>query len=492
MASGSLNEVIHGIRRLALLQDGGPTDGQLLECFLAWRDEGAFAALVRRHGSMVLGVCRRVLGGGADAEDAFQVAFLVLARKAAAVVPREAVGNFLYGVAYRTALKARAARVRRQRREKQVKDMPHPPAESDARDPWPELRAILDEELQRLPELYRLPVVLCDLEGRARKEVARQLDIPEGTLSSRLAAARKRLAHALRRRGLTATGGALAAALAGSASARVPAALVGSTVKTATLLAAGRAAALSPRLAALMEGVLRVMSMTKPKLALLALLLAAAATFGANLLRYQAAAQDRPEKAAERPKETKPKEAAEPARLTPAQYVESQDWALTGVDAENRTLSAKLFRWIGEYAGGNKALEVLEPDRRPLGIWKLNDYPVDKDAKVVIDGKPGELKELKPEMRVTLRLVPGKAAVARIDATSPEDAVLKAADVEKNTITVATGGKETMLTLSPKAKLTRNGYASFEFTDLKPGMRLDLQIGVEEGKIVVVALKAGY
>jgi RNA polymerase sigma factor (sigma-70 family) len=488
MASRSLCRVIDGLHRLALLQDRGPTDGQLLECFLARRDEGAFAALVRRHGPMVLGVCRRVLGDGADAEDAFQVTFFVLARRASAVVPREAVGNFLHGVAYRTALKVRTAAARRRRRERRVKDMPHPTVEGGAEESWPELRALLDEELRRLPDLYRVPIVLCDLEGRGRKEVARQLGIPEGTLSSRLAAARKRLGDRLRRHGLSAS-------LVGAASARVPAPLVSSTVRTAIRVAAGPAAAagvLAPRLATLLEGVLRTMPMNKTRLVLAALLLVAAATFGANLMRHQAAAQDRPDKAAERTKEVKPKEAAESARLTPAQCVESQEWALTAVDAENHTLSAKLFRWIGEYAGGGKAFEALEPDRRPLGIWKLNEYPVDKGAKVVIDGKPGELKDLKPEMRVTLRLVPGKAAVARIDATSPEDAVLKAADVEKNTITVTTGGKEVTLTLSPKAKLTRNGYASFEFTDLKPGMRLDLQLGVEDDKVVVLAAKAGY
>ncbi len=276
----------------------------------------------------------------------------------------------------------------------------------------------------------------------------------------------------------------------------MPAPLVSSTVRTAIRAAAGPAAAagvLSPRLAALLEGVLRTMSMTQPRLILAAVMLVVAATLGANLLRHQAAAQDRPDEAAERPKEVKPREAAEPVWLTPAQFVESQQWALTGVDAENHTISAKLFRWIGEYAGGGMALEILEPDRRPLGIWKLNDYPVDKGAKVVIDGKPGELKDLKPEMRVTLRLAPGKVAVTHIDATSPEGAVLKAADVEKGTITVATGGKEITLTLSPKAKLTqKNRHVPYKLTDLKPGMRLDLQLGVEDDKIVVVAVKAGY
>src|SRR5262245_57303911 len=122
MATGQLSGVVHHLRRAALRPGDDLSDGQLLTRFLAHQDEAAFEALVRRHGPMVLGVCRRVLGNCHDAEDAFQAAFLVLARKAAAVRPRDLVGNWLYGVAYRTALKARAAAARRHAREKQVQD----------------------------------------------------------------------------------------------------------------------------------------------------------------------------------------------------------------------------------------------------------------------------------------------------------------------------------------------------------------------------------
>src|SRR5262249_33539328 len=126
------------------------TDGQLLECFLRDRDEAAFAALVRRHGPMVLGACRRVPGHAHRALDAFQAAFLVLARRAASVVPRELVGSWLYGVAYRTALKAKTAAVRRRGRERQVVEMPEP--EVPDGEVWAELRPLLDRELERLPE----------------------------------------------------------------------------------------------------------------------------------------------------------------------------------------------------------------------------------------------------------------------------------------------------------------------------------------------------
>src|SRR5262245_39479638 len=129
MATSPMSEVIHHLRRTVLLPDGaGLTDGQLLEGFLSRRDEAARAALVRRHGPMVWGVCRRVLRSYHDAEDAFQATFLVLVRKAASIVPRETVANWLYGVAHQTALKARATAARRRTRERQVAQMPEPAA----------------------------------------------------------------------------------------------------------------------------------------------------------------------------------------------------------------------------------------------------------------------------------------------------------------------------------------------------------------------------
>ena len=132
MAIEQVSRVIDRIRRAALLQDGsGLSDGQLLDAFIAHRDEAAFEALVHRHSSMVLGVCRRVVGHAQDAEDAFQATFLVLVRKATSVVPREAVGNWLYGVAYRTALEARSRSARLRSREMLVLEMPHPSAPPD-------------------------------------------------------------------------------------------------------------------------------------------------------------------------------------------------------------------------------------------------------------------------------------------------------------------------------------------------------------------------
>ncbi len=284
MATSALQRVI-GRLRTAALRDGGPglTDGQLLGHFIERRDEAAVAALVRRHGPMVWGVCRRVLGDHHDAEDAFQATFLVLVRKAAAVLPRERVANWLYGVAHHTALKARAAAARRRARERQVTAMVEPgKVQVDTRD---DLQPLLDQELSRLPEKYRTPLVLCYLEGKTHKEAARQLGWPVGTLAGRLARARALLARRLGRRGLAVSGGALAAVLAQDAAAGVPGTVAAATVKAASLYAAGTAAGLvSAEVIALTEGVLKAMLLTKLKITTTVVLAFALTAAGAGVL----------------------------------------------------------------------------------------------------------------------------------------------------------------------------------------------------------------
>jgi RNA polymerase sigma factor (sigma-70 family) len=282
MPTGRMQQVIHSLGAALLQREGSDVpDRELLERFRARRDEAAFAALVRRHARMVLGVCRRVVGHAQDAEDAFQATFLVLARRPGAIAPRAAVGGWLYGVAYRTALAARARSARRAAREKQVKEMPHPEVAPD--DSCRELVPLLDRELDRLPEKYRLPVVLCELEGRPRKEVARQLGVPEGTLSSRLATARKMLARRLAPYGPSVSAAALATLLTESASAAVPAALVASTVRAA-------AGAVPAEVAALTQGVIKAMFVAKLKGIAWVTMLALAVSVGGVGLTYRTAA----------------------------------------------------------------------------------------------------------------------------------------------------------------------------------------------------------
>lgn len=214
-----------GLRRAAarLAPGHDPTpDGELLARFLASRDEPAFAELVRRHARMVLGTCRRVLGNAADADDAFQAAFVVLVRKAHSLTDRSCIGNFLYGVAFHTALKARAMATTRRAKEAKASR----PESADGG----EITRVLDEELARLPDKYREPVVLCELEGVSRKDAAARLGVPEGTISSRLATAHRMLGKRLTARGFASV--AIAAVLGNQAFA-VPDRLAEAAVRAA-------------------------------------------------------------------------------------------------------------------------------------------------------------------------------------------------------------------------------------------------------------------
>ncbi len=243
-------------RSVARSAGSDPTDGQLLARFVQDRDEDAFAELVRRLGPMVLGVCRRVTGDHHLAEDAFQAAFLVLARRANDVRPRDVVRGWVFGVAVRTAKGARTVSARRRAREVPVPALPDCPAPSGTL-PDAEAVAFLDEEIGALPDHLRTAVVLCELDGLGRKEAADRLKVPEGTLSSRLAKARKLLAKRLRSRGVVTPAAALGGL--GLADVAVPARLL---AKTSVLPSN---AAISPAVAGLANGVIRTVFLQKLK-----------------------------------------------------------------------------------------------------------------------------------------------------------------------------------------------------------------------------------
>jgi RNA polymerase sigma factor (sigma-70 family) len=285
MATG-LNEVLRHLHRVLKPPDGGLTDGQLLARFIATRDEASFAELVRRHGPMVWRLCQRVLGHVHEAEDCFQATFLVLACKAAAILKQESVGSFLYGVAYRTARKAKAIHSRRMARERQVGEMPQPEVPSSEVDDW---RPRLDHELSLLHEAYRSVIVACDLEGRSRKEAARLLGLSEGTVSSRLARGRRLLAKRLSRYGLSLSGVSVATALSEGMASTVPGPLVSATGKVATLVAAGEFSAVSTSVGVLMKGAFHAMLWAKLKLAVGAVMVVVA--LGASGLVYRASGQ---------------------------------------------------------------------------------------------------------------------------------------------------------------------------------------------------------
>ncbi len=300
MPTSPMSEVIQCLRSAALRREGAElTDGQLLECFVRRREATALEALVRRHGPMVWGVCQRTLRNQHDAEDAFQATFLVLIRKAASIYPRAKVGNWLYGVAHQTALKARATRGKRQLREKSGTEMPEPTVTEQ--DLWTDLQPLLDREVSRLPEKYRTVIVLCELEGKSGKEASRQLGCPEGTVASRLARARTMLAKRLTTQGLALTGAALGGLLSQkAASAAVPTSVMTSTIKAVTLVAASGAASglISAKVVALTEGVLKTMLLMKLKTAGAALfvVLCIVALGGWGAIRQTEAAQKEDEK----------------------------------------------------------------------------------------------------------------------------------------------------------------------------------------------------
>jgi RNA polymerase sigma factor (sigma-70 family) len=277
MAKQSLNGVLQHLRKVAAVQTyRGLSDRELLERFVAARDEAAFTVLIERHGPMVLGVCRRALPNFHDAEDACQAAFLVLARKAASVRKKTSLSSWLHGVACRLALSLKRDHARRKNRERGV-DAPAP-KDPAAEVSWREVQTILDEELQQVPERYRAPLILCYLECVTRDEASHQLGLSPGTLHGRLERARELLRERLIKRGLTLSAVMSAAALGETvAQAALSPTFVVSSTKAALLLAAGQPlteSLVATNVLALTQEVLKSMFLTKLKLVTTAVLCA--------------------------------------------------------------------------------------------------------------------------------------------------------------------------------------------------------------------------
>jgi RNA polymerase sigma factor (sigma-70 family) len=403
------------------------TDAQLLKRFIADRDDAAFTTLLCRHSTMVWGVCKRMLGQDQDAEEAFQATFVVLIRKAASIHPPSMVGNWLYGVAHQISLKARAMNAKRMSREKQLIG---PLANAEAKhDPWLELQSILDQELSLLPEKYRVTIVLCDLEGKTRKEAAAHLDVPEGTVAGRLARARAMLAKRLVRHGFAVTGATLASFFAQSCvSASAPASVVASTIKSASQLAAG--GVISAKVTILAEGVVKAMFLSKLKLAIAVVLVLGTAALGLGVLARGEA--DARHKDARQPvvqdKDAGPVIQPDPARKEPAQQRLDKTererlvgtWIIINDDSlrkgEKWIISEDRIRMAVNLVGGNdnflrfhrldpskdpKQIDITimkQPDGQPLAVVK-GIYVLDgdelrlclgvKDRPQVFPKKPG-------------------------------------------------------------------------------------------------------
>jgi RNA polymerase sigma factor (sigma-70 family) len=261
-----LNGLLQQLRKMAAAHvNRESTDGELIDCFVRSRDEAAFAALIERHGPMVLGVCARLLPNRQDAEDACQATFLVLARKAASIRKKRSLGSWLHGVARRIAINLKREYARRAARERVAETIvPKDPAADVS---WREVQTLLDDELQRLPDRYRTPLILCYLECLTRDEAAKRLGLSIATLHGRLERARQRMRDGLTKRGLT-LGAAMSAVAFGEvvAQAALPPIFVVSSTKAALAFSANPVPAggvVAPRVLSLCQEVMKSMFRTK-------------------------------------------------------------------------------------------------------------------------------------------------------------------------------------------------------------------------------------
>jgi RNA polymerase sigma factor (sigma-70 family) len=360
------------------------TDAQLLERFRGGRDEAAFAALVRRHSGLVLGVCRRLLGDAHDAEDAFQATFLVLAQKSGSVRGQASVGSWLYRVAYRVSLRARRRSANRRKREGRA-------AVSRADDlladvTGRELLAVLDEELQRLPGNERAALVLCYLEGRTRDDAARLLGCSESTLNRRIDRAKDRLRSRLLRRGVALPAALLALGLTQPAKAGAPAAWVAAAARAAGEAARGGLAGTSA--GALAEETLRGMAGVKLRATLAALLVAGVLALGTGAFP-QPAPPRRPAEEAQLPPPPAPPRVQVRAAATPSPAVSEKKTAFAGrvLGASGRPVAGARVgvlaylsgRFVVYRGGGDDQKTVADVETDRDGRYRLElSLPVDE------------------------------------------------------------------------------------------------------------------
>jgi RNA polymerase sigma factor (sigma-70 family) len=408
------------------VRDEERADGELLDRYRHGRDDDAFGALVRRHGPMVFGVCRRVLRDPHAADDAFQVTFLVLAKRAGTVRPPGVLGAWLYGVAVRTALKARGREVRRHEVEREYAAQPRP--DSPAGDG--EMLRQIDAQLAELPEKYRLPLVLCGVEGLGKAEAAERLGLPEGTVSSRLARARDLLRGRLERRGVVVPATVLLALAPDRLHAAVPPDLASAVVETAL----GVAPVSAPVLALSTE-VLSAMSAPLWKFPVAVAAAFAVAAGGVGLSgpvgTPRAAAQ--PEKA----KGDKPRPAQPAARAV---------GTLGPIDA-----AAGTFTLVRKADGGEKGETVT----------------VAKDAVVTVDGKAAKLGDLKAGGVVEVERATAAGPATKVAVTGQRiTSVLSSVDGTKLWIRGKPGDRD--FTLAAGATVTLNGKAA-TLADLRVG-----------------------
>jgi RNA polymerase sigma factor (sigma-70 family) len=372
------------------------SDAELLSHFLESREEASFAAIVKRHGPLVLGVCKRFLRNHHDAEDAFQAVFLVLMKRADSIKPRAQLASWLYGVAYKTAYKTRQYLGKHRVRERAAIRLFGRPDASDGQ--WDDFWFILDQELNRLPSKYRDPIILCDLDGRSRREAAHVLGILDGTLSGRLTRGRRQLAARLTRRGVSLSGAVMAALLVNeSARAAMPPGLAATTVRGAlafsckgTLFSSSGAVAIP----SITRGVIHSMFMTKLWQAASVLFVAAALVgAGGTVLAYRGSGSDSATEQLEivdNGAESTPQDSKANSQKLTNRQGENQPNAQLKRSIHQQAFEAKTREWETrwkEYQAGRGVLDFLTCLSHELAQYEL----------VLANGRDERLDALKAE-----------------------------------------------------------------------------------------------
>jgi RNA polymerase sigma factor (sigma-70 family) len=514
----------HLTRGLAAEPQGEDSDRRLVERALAGRDELAFQAIVRRHGPMVYRVCWRVLQHPQDAEDAFQAAFLILARKLRSVRNHASLASWLHGVGHRVALKARAQAGARRRHEQQA-------ARPDARPPeevtWRELRAALDGELIRLPEKWRLPLVLCYLEGRTQDEAAGELGWSKSTLRRRLEEARTALACRLGGRGLGWPAALAAVLVSDCLTTAAPApGLVAATVDAAAGVAAGKlvATAAPARVAALTEGVLKTMLLNRLRMATAVLAFLSLVTAGVGGLSYKAPVptghfqeaqpvqQQAPPPAVQdaRPLVEKARELDE-AKLRHKEAAAVLEMAQRNLQKAQERYEEEQDRYEAAKAKGQGKEEnvvggrlvKVNPEEHSIRVecWKTVhgkdrsftarvyvDFPVAKTALIAQDNAKTKLAGLHLGGYIILKL-DGKSAVSIVleGATVGGPVRFVSANAARNTITVIAGRKDErrIYHLVKETEVITDRGKPARVQDLKEGTLLLLTRSVEDTNTVI-------
>lgn len=478
MTKGGLPAILRHLRRAVPVGgDASGSDADLLGRFVDARDGLAFEVLVRRHASMVWNVCRRVLRDDADAEDAFQAVFLTLVSKGHTIGRRASVAGWLHRVAHRVAVEARRQAARRSAREVPVMEHHLTRPGDDAA--WGELRSVLDEELCRLPEKYRAPVVLCYLQGRSNAEAARELGCPTGTVVTRLACARNRLRERLTRRGLSAPAGLLAAGLLQPAeAAAVPAGLIDATVRASLLLAAGQtaAAAHAAMAVSLSRAATGAVSVARVKCAVAVAGCLALAGGAASLRERENAGEPIPRA---------------PATATARPVAGASNPGPIGNEPNPGPDEDRPPRVTAFFERADQA-KITVTFRHRGAVLDAVTLPVAASAAITRNDQPLRLADLKPGWLLRLVLSADESEVVAIRVKDRELPVLRGTlrslDRDRRiTVTAQTGGADQDRTL-PLARTVEVEIDKWPaaVADLKPGMAVWLKLTPDGGTVLEI------